>query len=582
MDRRKVYKVPRVVENKVKEINDLIRWVQDKDNIVGGYFGSTYYEYLDFEKPIEIRNQFVYIEYYKGGVKGKVKERYNFNQETGYNSLEELKWELSRILRAFRKAKKDYDTKGYFQKGGGLKDSKKKPKVAKKQKGRSFEDAYGRFKDDIRKNMTPRKMAKGGKISHLGRAYLGELWFAVHEKNTSKYKSLANKLDREGVPMYIQNRVSSDASGTTKKAIDTAEVKDRIDKIVAQKMAKGGKFADGGEIQMSKVYNVNGKDYLFSTPIQNEKGTYTGWDAYEVVYDTFDGEKHLNYTKTKRGKSKYFPNGVKRTEAEDYFAKGGKIDEKIKILKKEGYPHKQAVAIALSMRDSGKLARGGEIAERIRLDSLTKMQKLEDKELQKNEIVSFSFNTDNLTLEDAIEMVEVYTKNWQSSGDESETSLFVTLPKRKAKELLLDLRGEDVYDVEVRESRYARGGEVENEMTDADWDKIFGGLDKEPTQEEIELSNIEQKENEKQIRNNFAKHLGYGVSWDKVVLDLVKDTKFMISNTNNASLGENNNTRSYIFENIKHLKRLRYGAEKYANMLLELHQKKLDSLRKRN
>jgi len=87
-------------------------------------------------------------------------------------------------------------------------------------------------------------------------------------------------------------------------------------------------YAKGGEIKMSEVYNVNGKDYLFSTPIQNAKGTYTGWDAYEVVYDIKDGEKHLNYTKTKKGKSKYFPNGVKRTEAEDYFAKGGKTQGK--------------------------------------------------------------------------------------------------------------------------------------------------------------------------------------------------------------------------------------------------------------
>ena len=167
MDRRKVYKVPRVVDNKVKEINDLIRWVQDKDNIVGGYFGSTYYSYLNFKKPITIRNQFVYIEYHDGGK--LVKERYNFNKETGFNSLEELKWELSRILRAYRKAKKDYDTKGYFQKGGSLKGSKKKPRVAKEQKGRSFEDAWGRFKKDIRDNTTPRKMAKGGSTNRKGR-----------------------------------------------------------------------------------------------------------------------------------------------------------------------------------------------------------------------------------------------------------------------------------------------------------------------------------------------------------------------------------------------------------------------------
>ena len=32
------------------------------------------------------------------------------------------------------------------------------------EKKDTFEDAYGRFKDDIRENFTPRKMAKGGKL----------------------------------------------------------------------------------------------------------------------------------------------------------------------------------------------------------------------------------------------------------------------------------------------------------------------------------------------------------------------------------------------------------------------------------
>jgi len=117
MDRkRREIKVPKAIDNKVKEINSLIKWAEDKDNIVGGYFGSTYYTYLSFKKPIRIVNQFVYIEYHDG--EKLVKERYNFNKPTGYLSLEELKWELSRILRAYRKAKKDYDSKGYFKKGG--------------------------------------------------------------------------------------------------------------------------------------------------------------------------------------------------------------------------------------------------------------------------------------------------------------------------------------------------------------------------------------------------------------------------------------------------------------------------------
>ena len=34
---------------------------------------------------------------------------------------------------------------------------------------------------------------------------------------------------------------------------------------------------------------------------------------------------------------------------------GGKVAKKIKVLKKEGRPHDQAVAIALSMRDRNEL-----------------------------------------------------------------------------------------------------------------------------------------------------------------------------------------------------------------------------------
>ena len=140
--------------------------------------------------------------------------------------------------------------------------------------------------------------AKGGKIGFDGLA----------KKVAKRY---------EGKP--VKEKFRSEYGKTYSKA-EAMEVGKKVaGKVYRQQQS----MAKGGKIQMSEVYNVNGKDYLFSTPIQNDKGTYTGWDAYEVVYDTFDGEKHLNYTKTKRGKSKYFPNGVKRTEAEDYFAKGG-------------------------------------------------------------------------------------------------------------------------------------------------------------------------------------------------------------------------------------------------------------------
>ena len=73
------------------------------------------------------------------------------------------------------------------------------------------------------------------------RSYLGDLWFAVHGKETSKYGKLADKLDELGVSMKIQNAVSNDASQTTKKSIDTAEVQDRIGKILKNNQIEEGK-----------------------------------------------------------------------------------------------------------------------------------------------------------------------------------------------------------------------------------------------------------------------------------------------------------------------------------------------------
>ena len=48
------------------------------------------------------------------------------------------------------------------------------------------------------------------------------------------------------------------------------------------------------------------------------------------------------------------PDGTGYVKTE-MFESGGKVGEKIKVLKKEGRPHDQAVAIALSMRDRGEL-----------------------------------------------------------------------------------------------------------------------------------------------------------------------------------------------------------------------------------
>jgi hypothetical protein len=94
-----------------------------------------------------------------------------------------------------------------------------------------------------------------------------------------------------------------------------------------------GKMAEGGGIQIGGIYKVDGKDYLFDSPKQNTNGQYTSWMAYEVVYDMKEGEKHINYERTKKAmRLKSFPNNVKRENvSSDYFASGGMVGSEIEF-----------------------------------------------------------------------------------------------------------------------------------------------------------------------------------------------------------------------------------------------------------
>lgn len=83
----------------------------------------------------------------------------------------------------------------------------------------------------------------GGVMGDAARNYLGDLWFAVHERRTEDYARIAEALDENNVPFTLQNAVASYATESrSRKAIDTVEVQDRILKLIeAKKFAKGGK-----------------------------------------------------------------------------------------------------------------------------------------------------------------------------------------------------------------------------------------------------------------------------------------------------------------------------------------------------
>jgi hypothetical protein len=88
--------------------------------------------------------------------------------------------------------------------------------------------------------------------------------------------------------------------------------------------------------------------------------------------------------------------------------------------------------------------------------------------------LTFTFNPDNLPVDDAVEMVEKYTKDWRSFGDISETTISANLNFEDADDLIPELPEGYVYDVQMFE-KDTDGKEVliygEPEMVEEDDDE---------------------------------------------------------------------------------------------------------------
>jgi len=97
----------KAIQNRIDAINEMLPLVE-KHELSTGHLattmaGSTYESYVILTQPIEVKNQFVYIHEDKGYHAYGFEKRYNVNKEEGFGSLEQLKYDLSIIKRAFNK-----------------------------------------------------------------------------------------------------------------------------------------------------------------------------------------------------------------------------------------------------------------------------------------------------------------------------------------------------------------------------------------------------------------------------------------------------------------------------------------------
>lgn len=93
--------ISKSILNRINSINDMLIESNELNLSVGSYAGSTHYSYLDIEKPIEVKNQFVYIFWSDNRYNyNKGKQRYNVNNNF---DLDDLKYDLSLISREYKK-----------------------------------------------------------------------------------------------------------------------------------------------------------------------------------------------------------------------------------------------------------------------------------------------------------------------------------------------------------------------------------------------------------------------------------------------------------------------------------------------
>ena len=100
---RKPYKVKKAILNKVELVNGMLPHVKELDTIPSSYGGTTHAFYVELDKPIEIKNQFIYLNAsncFGYGIGWYT--RYNLKHDT-----EGINYYLGIIIKAFRKSLKE-------------------------------------------------------------------------------------------------------------------------------------------------------------------------------------------------------------------------------------------------------------------------------------------------------------------------------------------------------------------------------------------------------------------------------------------------------------------------------------------
>ena len=175
-------------------------------------------------------------------------------------------------------------------------------------------------------------------------------------KDTGVSKKGLQQIYNKGIGAYKTNPQSVRPTVTSKEQWAMARVYSSVmggkaSKVDAKelKMQMGGLTDEFDRTDYYKGYYERLSPSNFVVEKENEKITINMNDRYKSGGRIFPQQAVTH-------------DGIDEVDAivNGMFAKGGDIGDKIRLLKSEGYPQKQAVAIALDMKDRGKFEKGGE------------------------------------------------------------------------------------------------------------------------------------------------------------------------------------------------------------------------------
>ena len=292
-------KFPIAVKRRIDEINNLLPKVEDASDIAGGYFGSTMYSYVQLTKPIEIKNNYVYIHTPKTSTYQSnnypFEKRYNVNNKDEYdaNGLKGLKQDLGIILKAFKQLLRDEGVT--FAKGGrtALATNRDRKYYNSSESWEKPTDSKGRKRPTYKK----RSLDKGGEVS---KELIDDYVYYYGGSREDAEKTLKNRRGRlsakENARLDELDRKERNVGLTL---TDSEEIE--YDKLV-RKYRNWDKMAKGGNIKVGdKYYSYENPDKLYGiTYISGEGDNKT----YKISLRTKEGYSYSSKNLSKGSLSK--------------------------------------------------------------------------------------------------------------------------------------------------------------------------------------------------------------------------------------------------------------------------------------